>query len=71
MANRSIVETKYHGQADVKVKNEVQNTENTKTNTKIAANIPANGTVTIKTSQGENTKIKIKVRRRTRIVRRA
>ena len=40
-------------------------------NKKIAMNIPTNGTATIKTNPDENTTIKIKVRRRTAIIRRA
>ena len=40
-------------------------------NKKIALGIIGNGTVTIKTNPDENTTIKIKVRRRTRIIRRA
>lgn len=71
MGNRSVVEAKYHGKADVKVKNKVNVIGNINVNTKIVTNIPGNGTVTIKTNPDENTTIKIKVRRRTRIIRRA
>ena len=41
-------------------------------NKKIAMNIPTNGTVTIKTNPDENTTMRLKIRRRTKIkVRRA
>ena len=76
MANRSIVEAKYHGKAEVEIKNDAQIKEdgkpkNNNINTKIAANIPSNGTVTIRNNPNENSTTKIRVRRRTRIVRRA
>lgn len=66
MANRSVVETGSKLNSNIKIKNGAKAT-NGKVNTKIAFNLPRNGTVTIKENTDENTKITIRVRRRTRI----
>lgn len=66
MGNRSIVETESRLNSNVKVI-DGSKASNGKVNTKIAFSMPKNGTITIKTNPNENTTIKMRVRRRTKI----